>query len=426
MKTTVQRAIRDEKGQVLIMVLILLVVGGLILTPLLGLMSTGLLAGKVYEKKMDELYAADAGVEDAIWKITHNESISYPYYYPKPLTINGKIVDVVINRTDMDPQCGVTYMYQILSIAATDDGGGTAAIDSSTTIDAHIVTTPQYYPSIMDHLITIQDDIVNDKQLEDDLGKLNITCPQKCKESGNCGVCGQPYDYYTEYDNIPEECRGCVAVYNFPSVAWPTAYNLSSTYWQDVENATPYYTSQSLDIQDYPTGVGPLFWNRTGTVQIENGGSDGLTLGLNGTVYTIGDTIIGQSGPNEFTVDLNGHTIFASSTSSNKTGSNALVIGGKCTVQGPGLIIAVGDIKFAPKAVIGGADEPIFVLSVDGTATAQPSGKWWGAIAGKENVEVKKGNAPVTMYPEGGFGDLAFPRILAGWIYSIASWEINP
>ena len=64
MRTTVRRAITDQKGAgTLTLVLILLVVGGLILAPLLGFMSTGLTAGQVYEKKTAELYGADAGVE---------------------------------------------------------------------------------------------------------------------------------------------------------------------------------------------------------------------------------------------------------------------------------------------------------------------------------------------------------------------------
>jgi hypothetical protein len=98
MKTVVKGPIRDEKGYVLITVLILLVVGGLILTPLLGLMSTGLLAGQVYEKKMQEYYAADAGIEDALWKIQHGIDIPQaPDGYN--LTVNNKYVWVTISST---------------------------------------------------------------------------------------------------------------------------------------------------------------------------------------------------------------------------------------------------------------------------------------------------------------------------------------
>jgi len=96
MKTVVKGVIRNEKGYLLITVLILLVVGGLILTPLLGLMSTGLLAGKVYEKKMQEYYAADAGIEDALWKIQHNEIPGGAYN----LTVNDKDVWVSIMSTN--------------------------------------------------------------------------------------------------------------------------------------------------------------------------------------------------------------------------------------------------------------------------------------------------------------------------------------
>jgi hypothetical protein len=99
MKITVKGTMRDEKGAVLIMVLVLLVVGGLILTPLLGLMSTGLLSGQVYENKMKEYYAADAGIEDALWKIQHGIDIPQaPDGYN--LTVNDKYVWVTVDAPD--------------------------------------------------------------------------------------------------------------------------------------------------------------------------------------------------------------------------------------------------------------------------------------------------------------------------------------
>jgi hypothetical protein len=97
MKAAVKGIISNEKGYILIAALILLVIGGLILTPLLGLMSTGLLAGKVYEKKMHEYYAADAGIEDALWKIQHNIEIPPDGYN---LMVNDKYVWVEVESTD--------------------------------------------------------------------------------------------------------------------------------------------------------------------------------------------------------------------------------------------------------------------------------------------------------------------------------------
>jgi len=93
MERILNKPIRDEKGQALIIVLILLVIGGLIIGPLLGFMSTGLIVGRAYEERMDELYAADAGIEDAVWKIMNSEPLVTPYY-DLPELVNGKQVRV--------------------------------------------------------------------------------------------------------------------------------------------------------------------------------------------------------------------------------------------------------------------------------------------------------------------------------------------
>jgi len=66
------KSARDEKGQTLILVLVLLLVGGLIIAPLLAYMGNGIRTGLVFEKKTDELYAADAGVEDGLWQIKYD------------------------------------------------------------------------------------------------------------------------------------------------------------------------------------------------------------------------------------------------------------------------------------------------------------------------------------------------------------------
>jgi hypothetical protein len=420
MKSILREATTQEKGSVFVIVLVLLVVGGLILTPLLGLMSTGLVSGQVYEKKTDELYAADAGVEDAMWRIQTNNLTFDANNASEPwqLAVNNRTVNVIVYREDLDPTpCGEDFRYQILSTAVTDGGGGTAAIDSSTTIDARVIPLVEYYPSIMDHLVTIQGNLtkteVND--LEQDLAKLAITCPAECTE---CAVCGKAYDYYTEYDQIPADCKGCVAVYNFPAPAWPTADYLSAQYWVDVKDETP-DARDTIDLDGVDRQEGPLY--RIGTLDILNSSATAATLTLVGTLYITGDTKIGESkGGKSLTLDLNGHTVFVNSST-----AKALSIGGQCSVQGPGIIVAVGDINFAPKAVIGGDQNPVFIFSVTGTTTVQPSGAWWGAIAGREYVEVKSGNEPTTTYPEGGFGDLEFPLVVASRACSITSWQIS-
>jgi hypothetical protein len=73
MKTFVKQAMSNEKGAALVLTLILLAFGGLTVAGLLGHMGAGLLAGEVYDRRTGELYAADAGLEDALWQIQHEK-----------------------------------------------------------------------------------------------------------------------------------------------------------------------------------------------------------------------------------------------------------------------------------------------------------------------------------------------------------------
>ncbi|TRZ49141.1 MAG: hypothetical protein D4S01_09175, partial [Dehalococcoidia bacterium] len=71
MKRRLIQVIKGEKGQVLPAVLVLMLIGGLLIAPSLSYASTSLNAGQVFEKKVNGLYAADAGVEYALWHIVH-------------------------------------------------------------------------------------------------------------------------------------------------------------------------------------------------------------------------------------------------------------------------------------------------------------------------------------------------------------------
>ena len=112
MKRIANKLIRDEQGQAMILVILLLLVGALIITPLLGFMGTGLMAGQTNETKMAEFYAADAGVENALWKLENDPPslADYPYSMPMP-NVNSESVTVTI-----DDIGGSTY--KITSTAA--------------------------------------------------------------------------------------------------------------------------------------------------------------------------------------------------------------------------------------------------------------------------------------------------------------------
>jgi hypothetical protein len=115
-----KKLIKGEKGQALIIVLILMLVGGLIIAPMLSYMGTGLKVGQeVFEERMYLLYAADSGVEDAIWQVNNKRlsrdlfgyddpdydqyaysayNPSYEWDYDLPEDVNGKDVEATIEN----------------------------------------------------------------------------------------------------------------------------------------------------------------------------------------------------------------------------------------------------------------------------------------------------------------------------------------
>jgi hypothetical protein len=387
MKVAVKRIISDENGKVLILTLILLVVGGLIMTPLLGLMTTGLAAGQVYEKKMDELYAADAGVEDAIWKINDQvEELPGPpcgggdpeSWCYSIADVNGKSVEVTITYAN-----NVTYKVESI---ATGNG-------SRTEVEAYVTRTiiTADYSGIGDNVIT------------------------------------SPCDYSlqgpSQVDPPEGEEHGPVGNYTGD---WPTADVLSEVYWEDVEDEIP-YALDILDVDDYPDGFGPLY--RDGKLKILNTGTAGLSVTLNGTIYITGETLIGMTDQN-FTVNLNGQTIFVEDDTGAAPEDDpcnpaenqyALRIGTKCTMTGSGCIIAVGGIEFKPNLNCN-PDDHIFVLSIRGVTHMQPNGDFYGTLAGLAEVYIQNGTASWTD-PSG--TELNFPTNVAiGSLCGIATWEV--
>jgi hypothetical protein len=426
MKAIVKRIATGEKGATLVLVLILLLVGGLIIGPLLSYMGTGLITGQVYEMRTDELYAADAGVEDAVWRLQNGDVSLCPGQPNEPpfnISVNDKDVEVTITYVTNTTN---TVTYHVESIA-TGDGSGTVATVSGTKIDAYVTADITYY-SMLDHLVTIHEDLDEHEVglLNNKLQNLGIDCPAGCEELGQCEKCAKAYDYNSDdYKNMPKECKGCIAVYNFPDTGWPTAGDLSARYLQDVAGE-PEYGSGTIDLDGVDREEGPLY--REGTLEILNGNNkNAASLSLTGTLYITGHTEIGMSGggsdkPN-LTIQLNGETIFVACNYT-KADDYALKIGPWCAINGPGAIIAVGDIYLQPNGYVGTNAEPVLVLSVMGTTMIQPNADFLGAIGGKIDVDLHSGHANVD-YPGGGFEEINFPSLFEAYrTYSIASWEV--
>jgi cytoskeletal protein CcmA (bactofilin family) len=374
---------RGEKGQALIIALILMLVGGLIIAPVLAYVGSGLWTGKVvYEERMGELYAADAGVEDGLWYLqdigrlkqlirdhTSSDPMDPDYYEPPNGWEDWTLADYDWATRDIDYEIAddingkgvavtIDYLaddkaFKITSVATSDD--------SSTTIDAYLELVDLSF--FLDNAITSQGNVQigNNSEVKGD-----IQCPD-----GQLDLApGAIWDEETwEHDATPIE-------------SWPPGGQLAPFYLEDVDDLVPPYDdfpNPTIDVKDYP--VIPALY-REGYLEILSSGTN-VTVeldGTNGTVYIKGDLEIGQTNRN-FTLDLNGQTIFVEG---NITG------GGKLNITGSGCIIAVGDIDFQPH-VSSQKGDFILLMSIEGWVNfqPQPGGQFYGSLVGDVNINLQ-------------------------------------
>ena len=71
LKEIMERLWKNEEGQAFPLALIALVVGALLVGAFLSYTGTNLIASRIFSRLMAGQYAADAGVEDAIWNLAY-------------------------------------------------------------------------------------------------------------------------------------------------------------------------------------------------------------------------------------------------------------------------------------------------------------------------------------------------------------------
>jgi len=344
---------KDEAGYALALVLILLILVGLIIGPLLLLMTTSLMSSYRHQGWMLEFYAADAGIEDALWKLIYAPPASYPYG-PYQLDVNDNEVNVTIE--DMGSQT-----YKITSTAGS----------ATTTIESYVAMA-----GLLDGAIT-------------SLTQVNI--------GSNCSITGNVL--LPDEDDLglgQNTTMDGEVIEADVSAIWPDADEVSAYYLSQVNVNDDAYPSDTIDIAD-TTSISALY--RDGDLHIDNTG-DPETLVLNGTVYVTGNLSFDQPGANkEYTIALNGQTIYADGSI---TFPPHFV-----TISGSGCIIARGDIDFWPD-ISSVPGDFVFVMSIDGEVDFSPQADFSGALAGNVNVNLQSG-CDLTWGGSSGAGLLDFP-----------------
>jgi hypothetical protein len=349
-----KKLIRGEKGYVLIAALIVLLVLGLISGPLLSYMVSGLRAGHTFETGAGELYAADAGVQDAVWQIREGQLCSGMLPHTYYMNVNGKNVTVTVDKD-----------YKVTSIATTDGGSNTASLDSHTTVVAYVGVTTTIGSGFLDNAIT---------------SNGTVTIASNSVVTGN-----------VTYGTSISGPVGGTATQGY--LTWPIASELSDFYLGQVNPDSPGPNSINLGT----LSLGPSYIN--GDLAIDGSGG---TLTLTGTIYVDGNLYCRQPGGKSYTIDLNGQTIFVI--------GNADFPANHVNVSGPGCIIAVGYVNFQPGIMT--STDFIFVMSVSSYVNFQPNGTFSGSVAGNVDVNLQPGNT-LTWHSLGGTS-LNVPASISG------------
>ena len=136
-----RQILRQQAGMILPLVLVTMAVGLLIITPTLGHGYVSLQATEVVEDRADELYAADSGIEEALyWLISGHEDNLYWNWDDvngggsrEPYALNGCTVEVTVEPL---PSVGNNY-YLVTSIATGPRGNTTVLSQVWAAPEAH-------------------------------------------------------------------------------------------------------------------------------------------------------------------------------------------------------------------------------------------------------------------------------------------------
>ena len=336
---TMKRILKSEAGYALPLALILLLFGGFFVVPCLNLLYTSLNANIMVDERDLELYAADAGVDHALWRFEHDATFTPPAQgspdqWQLTDTVNDRTVDATISNEGGN-------VYKITSTA------------EGTTIECNI-SLLALFSWLFDSAITSPTEVTLKPGSEVD---GPITCPL---EEGQ---------------------------------VWPTAEQLSDYYWEDVKDLTPVSDPHTIDISSgteaSPYPIGPLY--APGNLTVWGSG----VARLDGTVYVGGNLEVKP----DSTINLNGQTIFAEGNIVLKpgctiSGSGCIIAVGDVDFQ-PNTSSAAKLIGVDDKAIDTSAPENTFVSSQftaesDGTVTTF-------------NVECSgSGNIEVAMYTADG------------------------
>lgn len=363
--------LHDQRGQTLIIsALILFIFVSLCLPPMLDFMGNGITTAENTGSHTQEIYAAEAGVYDSIWKIIVIDPNVPKGMFDPPLEysiadgLNDKQVDVSVTRHN-------SLNFHVKSVATDNNTGHQSTIDT----DIAIIGV-----SGLDLAEFAKFAVTSNGTISSQYNNVKI--------SGNVWI-----PDILNYQATPPDGT----IIEAPITGWPTEEMLETYYSYFVNKDNP-YTATNIDVSN-PLLCGPLYASGAGNYVLTGAAT------LTGPLFIDGNLYLDQYA----NVNLDGNTIFVTGDISTNPQSY---------LAGPGAVIAIGDIAFSPKV----APAYLLVMSISGFVDFQPNGAFVGAVSGNVNITMKP-NCSIT-WQDPGIGNLDLPGIY-NHINAIESWAIK-
>ncbi len=224
-KSVLWRLSSGESGQALIIVLIFLVLGSLTLVPTLTHIGTALKTGEIYEEKTNEIYAADAGIEDAIWQIKYDglesifESPNYNYIFSSNASyilddpVNGFSTNVTISNvwtpTDVPYDFLTPAQYKNVIERDITDNTTNRLVISGTPVDSQTFRIKiDYYPA---------DDVADNLSVS----SIGLWFPTGFAYDGECELATFPDSQDTYVETSGPSPGGWAVVWDFSEEPLP-------------------------------------------------------------------------------------------------------------------------------------------------------------------------------------------------------------
>jgi cytoskeletal protein CcmA (bactofilin family) len=147
-------AFKEEKGAVLPLALIILMVGIIVTVPFLNLTITSMASSGVYEERLFQVYAADAGIEWGIWQVRSGVTqvpeggeVALPEFLLNGLTVDVSITDMGERRFKITSTCaGISTSTSIEADAFVDSlPFGFRFIEVDATFDGGMIASGNFY-----------------------------------------------------------------------------------------------------------------------------------------------------------------------------------------------------------------------------------------------------------------------------------------